>query len=126
MYVPNTYDVLKAEARRLRSLAERLDSFAEEIASASEGSSSSSSSPDSTETPALDGLGEFSGMTQQEAILKALRQYGPQTTRQLFNRLNSGGQSFRRLVYVTAVAGRLMRDKIERLSDGKLRLREPQ
>jgi len=111
----NTYQVLKSEAKRLRSLADRLDSFAAELSNvvASYGGQAGAGQT----TPALKGFGAYDGLSQKNAVLKAL-QDGPQTTRELFERLNAGGQSFKKPVYVTAMLGRL-KDKVERTEDGK-------
>lgn len=81
----------------------------------------SSSNGADADTKAKQSLGEYVGMSQAEAILKAL-QKGPQTTAELLIDLNAGGQSFRERNYVTAVIGRL-KDKVERVEGGKVKLK---
>ena len=65
----------------------------------------------------------FKGMTQHAAIFKALELYGPQTTKELFNRLNSGGMTFKKPVYISAIAGRF-KDVVERTQDNRLKLKK--
>ena len=67
-------------------------------------------------------MGEFAGLKQTDAILKALKQ-GPHTTRELFDRLNNGGQAFKKVAYVTSVLAR-MTDRTERLPDGRVAIKQ--
>ncbi len=61
-------------------------------------------------------------MKQGEAIIYVLKTFGPQTTTEIFNRLNAGGMSFKKVAYVTAILARF-RDKWDRLPDGKISLK---
>ena len=112
-----TIDVLRAEATRLRSLAGRLEALALEL---------DGPSPSGRKEAGADqkksATGPYSGITQNAAILRALEDGGPQTTAELFNRLNVGGQAFKKRTYVTALLFRL-KDKVERLPEGKVKLR---
>lgn len=65
---------------------------------------------------------EYANLTQSGAVLKAL-EHGPQTTREIFDRLTAAGLKLSNRVYVTALLGRI-RDKIERDEDGKVRLKK--
>jgi len=65
---------------------------------------------------------EFKGMTQHAAILKALELYGPQTTRELYVRLNSGGMSFKKPTYISSLLARL-KNVVERTSDNRIKLK---
>lgn len=110
---------MRAEASRLRSLAERLEAFAAELDGGSQvevgkGMAESADRVNSS-------TGEYSGMTQMAAILKAL-QSGPMTTGELFVRLNEGGQRFKKRTYVTALLGRL-KEQVERTEEGKVALK---
>lgn len=116
-------EVLRAEAKRLRSLADRMDAFAAELEGQPSGdadrqvrTATSSDSGPITQRNAKHG--EFSGLTQREAIIKALKVYGPQTSRELFERLNAGGMAFKKPTYITALLPRL-KDSVERTNDGK-------
>jgi len=115
--------VLRTEANRLRHLANRMDAFADEIEEEGQEKNNQRKFVVDHISDQVGSLspGYYSGLTQSDAILKAL-EVGPQTTRELFNRLNSGGQSFKKPVYVTAVLGRL-KDKTERTDDGKVKLK---
>jgi hypothetical protein len=110
-----------AEAKRLHSLAQRLESFAAELAGAGSVASKIARASD-INTPSLSGMGEYSGMTQTDAILKVLAT-GPKTTREMFTVLNAGGQSFKKVSYITAVLGRL-KDQVERQPDGRVALKK--
>ena len=121
-----TVSVLRAEAARLRALADQMETLirsieGEELAGAIGGGNGTLpvARPDQGAHPKK---GEFSGLKQTDAILRALKYYGPQTTRELFTRLNSGGMSFRQVSYVTAVLSRI-KDSVERQADGKLKLK---
>ena len=118
-----TVEVLKTEAWRLRSLAERIEAFAHELEAEPQETAESSNQTHMpwSERSRNSTKGEFSDMTQQQAIIAALKQ-GPLSTRDLFERLNAGGKHFRKPVYVTAVVGR-MKDKLERTENGKLALK---
>ncbi|MCX6925464.1 MAG: hypothetical protein NT154_19990 [Verrucomicrobia bacterium] len=61
-------------------------------------------------------------MTQSAAILKALKA-GPMTTKELFVRLNEGGQHFKKRTYVTALLPRL-KEQVERTEEDKVKLKE--
>ena len=129
-----TIEVLRGEAKRLRSLATRMDAFASEL----DGEPSPQVELPLTGgmsrvlVPALTGLAadvaaklrtsEFKGMTQHAAILKALELYGPQTTRELYIRLNSGGMSFKKPTYISALLARL-KNVVERTTDNRIRLK---
>lgn len=138
-----TIQVLRSEARRLRAVADRLDAFASELDGGPLRNSAGSNvlpqhglpphlfSDDALEAyerasnpggELLSFNSEFHGMTQHAAILKALELYGPQTVRQLFYRLNSGGMNFKKPVYVTAILGRL-KSVVERMPDGRIQLK---
>lgn len=125
----STSELLRAEAKRLRSLADRCDAFAKEIESdgsafavgANGNAAKASLAINNGQT--LPQMGEFSGLTQMNAVLKALER-GPQTTRQIFELLTRNGQSFKKVSYITALLPRL-KDKVERTSDGKkIKLKE--
>lgn len=119
----STIEVLRAESKRLRSLATKIDALIAEI----------DLPTSSVVTRDLPGLaesdlprsrnmsGEFANMKQQEAILKAL-EYGPQNTKELLARLNAGGQSFKNTTYVSAVVSR-MADRLTRHPGGKITLK---
>jgi len=120
-----TAEVLRQEVKRLRSLADRMEAFAIELEGAPRRERSVKSASFYGGGAALPmnghGHGEYTGMTQKAAILKAL-EHGPQTTREIFNRLNVGGLPMKSPLYVTALLGRL-KDKVERGPDKKLRLK---
>jgi hypothetical protein len=140
----STIEVLRNEAMRLRSLAERLDAFAAELDGQSpitpqltfygiEPRAAGVASVTGT-TPAISAPGmlafangvkrnEFKGMTQHAAILKALEMFGPQTTKELFTRLNAGGMEFRKPVYVTSLLSRL-KEVVERTPENKVKLKD--
>jgi hypothetical protein len=129
-----TIEVLRGESKRLRSLADRMDAFASEL----EGKP-----PPQVELPLAGGTPgaaahlfpgldaevalklkptEFKGMTQHASILKALELYGPQTTRELYIRLNSGGMSFKKPVYISSLLARL-KNVVERTDDNRVKLK---
>lgn len=113
-----TVDVLKAEARRLRALAQKVEDLALELSEGSLGTTHQ------VTNAVANGRGEFSGLTQLQSVVKALEVYGAQTTRQIFERLNAGGQQIKRPTYITAMLPRL-KDKIERTDGGKkIKLKE--
>jgi hypothetical protein len=121
-----TYEILKAESKRLRALAEKIDSFAAELQSETSISTQiqiPQRQPTPALPPSLPGIGEFADMKQAEAIIHALKTYGPQTTKQLFERLNAGGLSFKKVAYVTAILARF-KDKWDRAADGKISLKQ--
>lgn len=64
--------------------------------------------------------GEYAKLSQPQAILKAL-EYGPQTYKEIFQRLNSGGKAVRSPSYVSSVLARL-KDKVRRNGGGKYHL----
>ena len=66
--------------------------------------------------------GEFSSMTQQAAILKAL-EHGAQTTREIYDRLRAGGLTLKKPTYVTALLPRL-RERVERIEGNKIQLKQ--
>jgi hypothetical protein len=109
-----------AEAKRLHSLANRMELFAAEIAGTNTSPPIGRVAGGITTTLPLSGMGEYSGMTQTDAILKVLAS-GPKTTREMFATLNAGGQSFKKVSYITAVLGRL-KDRVTRLPDGRVQL----
>jgi hypothetical protein len=127
-----TIEVLRNEAKRLRSLAERMEAFAAEL----DGNGvppvmelpfgpSNSTRPKNLATSGTFDVSprEFKGLTQHAAILKALEMFGPQTTRELFNRLNAGGMAFKKPIYVSSILGRL-KDVVERTPDKRVKLKE--
>jgi len=102
----------------LRSVADRMEAFAVELDGASpRGSVTTRAGAQLAQV----GSGKYVGMTQSAAILEALVA-GPQTTAELFERLNAGGQCFKKRTYVTALLGRL-KDQVERAPDGKVQLK---
>jgi hypothetical protein len=113
-----TVQVLKSEAKRLRTLADRLEAFALEL----DGERGVELAEGTIAAPARPRNGEYSGLTQIVAVLKALRDHGPQDTAELFERLNAGGQHFKKRTYVTALLSRV-KDKVERIAGGKVRLK---
>ncbi len=118
-----TFDILKAESKRLRALADKLDMFAAEIQNETQSSIEDPMRPPAPPVyPSLPGVGEFTHMNQVEAIQHALNKYGPQTTAELFSRLNAGGMTFKKISYVTSVLARF-KDKWERLPDKKISLK---
>ena len=126
-------EVMRAEAKRFRSLADRLDALAAEIASQTQpvvasGQDNTCNRGGLSPTPRPQKVvaigGEYAGLTQNKAILKALQLYGPQTTAELYERLNAGGMTFKKAVYVTAIVARL-RDAVERIDGGKIKLKTP-
>lgn len=125
----SSIEVMREEAQRFRSLADRLDALAAELAAHTQPVAVTRKGPTFADggvaipiPPNTPAAGEFAGMKQGNAILKALERYGPQTTTELFNRLNAGGMAFKKVVYVTAILPRLA-DRVERLEDGKIRLK---
>lgn len=121
-YMTATAEVLRQEAKRLRSLADRMDAFAIELNGVAAPNTKRHTSALRVTMEANGGLlGEYAGMTQKAAIVKAL-QHGPQTTREIFTRLTAGGLPIKSPLYITALLGRL-KDKVERGSDKKLRLK---
>lgn len=115
----NTYDVLKVESKRLRGLADEIDALAAKL----QGEAVNQIKSDSPAAPEFPGIGQYSEMKQGEAILHALKNYGPQTTTELFNRLNAGGLSFKKVAYVTAILARY-KGQWERAEDGKISLKQ--
>jgi hypothetical protein len=119
-----TAEVLRAEAARYKSLAARMESLAGEL----EGMPSHSL-PEEKFPPVAVKLGEewrkmeFSALSQGDAILEALRRYGPHTPRQLFDRLGAGGKPFKGQSHVYGILHRI-KDKIEKTEDKKWRLKE--
>lgn len=115
-------DVLDAEGRRLQALSERCFSLARDIRStATIALNAKEHSNGAHSVPTL--LGEYGGMTQRQAILVALRKHGPQTTRELFDKLSAGGMQFKKPTYITALLPR-MRDLVSRDEKGRLQLIE--
>lgn len=127
----STIEVLRNEAKRLRSLAQRMDALASELGGTMLPIGGMIEQPTTQWGPidfrlpdaAMTTIPPFKGMTQHAAILKALELYGPQTTRELFERLNAGGMAFKKRVYITAILGRL-KDVVERTPDNKIKLKE--
>ena len=97
-----------------------MEGFAAEIAGAT--GNSKRELPEAPQTPSLVGMGEYSGMKQTDAILKALKS-GPQSTRELWTALANGGMKFKKVAYITSVISR-MKHQVERLPDGKLALKQ--
>ena len=118
-----TYEVLRSESKRLRSLADKFDALASELQNDVGLSGQVAPEPKKELTPSLPGVGEYSDMKQAEAIIHALKNHGPQTTTQLFDRLNAGGLSFKKVAYVTAILARF-KDDWERSLDGKISLKQ--
>jgi hypothetical protein len=119
-----TYEVLKAEAKKHRAIADKCDALAADLQSDSgavQPITADQISPKTT-TPDLPGVGEYTDMKQAEAIIYVLKKFGPQTTTEIFNRLNGGGMSFKKVAYVTAILARF-RDKWDRLPDNKISLK---
>lgn len=116
----NTIEVLKAESKKHRAIAEKIDAL---IAELQPDSSGTVSNAPIASTPSLPGVGEYANMRQAEAIIHALKKHGPQTTKEIFHRLNAGGMSFKKVAYVTAILARF-RDKWERLPDDKISLKQ--
>ncbi len=116
-------DVLEGEGKRLQALAERCFSLAKDIrGTASITLNTNERHANGTHSmPTL--LGEYGGMTQRQAILSALRQHVPQTTRELFNRLSAGGMQLKKPTYITALLPR-MRDLVTRDEKGRVCLIE--
>ena len=129
----STIEAMRADAKRYRSLADRLDALASEMAHQAQPVASVAAAalpngglfavPPRPQSPPMTN-GEYSGLSQKDAILKALEAYGPQTTRELFERCNAGGMAFKKAQYVTALLPRLG-DSVERIDGGKLRLKIP-
>ena len=69
------------------------------------------------------GTDEFIGMTQHEAILEALRRYGPQTPQELFARLCAGGCPFKEQSNIYGIIARI-RDRLEKTEDRKWKIKE--
>jgi hypothetical protein len=105
-----TVQVLRAESKRLRSLAEKIDSLIAEI------DDTPSRGPTADNLPGLrvantpNPNGEFAGLSQPQAVLKVL-EYGPQTYREIFQRLNAGGKLIRDPSHVSSLLARL-KDKV--------------
>lgn len=116
-----TYEVLKSESKKHRAIADKIDALLAELQSDSGLTHSTSATP-ATTTPSLPGVGEYANMKQAEAIQYVLKQFGPQTTTEIFNRLNAGGMTFKKVAYVTAILARF-REKWERRVDGKISLK---
>jgi len=120
----NTIDVLKDESKKHRALADKIDALIADLQSdsgATQSTAHKAISPKTT-TPSLPGVGEYADMKQAEAIIYVLKKFGPQTTTEIFNRLNAGGLSFKKVAYVTAILARF-KDKWERLPDNKISLK---
>jgi hypothetical protein len=135
-FMNSTIEILRNEAKKLRSVADRIDAFASELdedvlaarrhtepalkyyAVMQPNGATPALSPD------LEAIHprEFKGMTQHAAILKALEMFGPQTTKQLFNLLNAGGMAFKKPVYISAILGRL-KSVVERTPDNRIKLK---
>lgn len=116
----NTIEVLKAESKKHRLLADKIDALIADL----QNESSASRQPDHQKPPepSLPGVGEYSNMKQADAIKLVLSKFGPQTTTEIFNRLNAGGMSFKKVAYVTAILARF-REEWNRLPDGKISLK---
>lgn len=114
-----TIEVLKAESKKHRNLADKIDSLIAELQSESGVSRQSAAT---LAEPSLPGVGEYHGMKQGEAIVHVLKKFGPQTTTEIFHRLNGGGMSFKKVAYVTAILARF-KDKWDRLPDNKISLK---
>jgi hypothetical protein len=116
----STIEILTAEVNRLRGLADRMEAFVTELG----GHASRPCRPAICENPVIlkptiDR--EYADLTQADAIVKALADHGPQTSRELFHRLNTAGFNFKRVAYVTSILPRLS-GKVSRRVDGKLDL----
>ena len=118
-----TVEVLRAESKRLRSLALKIDALIAELDAPErvEGTPDFPSLAGTVISSSGNPNAEFANLTQRAAIMKAL-EYGPQTTRELFTRLNAGGQAFRNPTYVSSVLAR-MGAHIRRTTSGKHALR---
>ena len=115
----STFEVLKAESRKHRAMADKIDALIAEMQSMG---GNAVSNP-STVTPSLPGVGIYADMKQGEAIISVLKQFGPQTTTEIFNRLNAGGMRFKKVAYVTAILARF-KEKWERNpADSKISLK---
>src|SRR5208282_5231684 len=97
-----TSKVMRTEVSRLRSLADRLEAFAAEL----DGEPANKLEQKTAPKTAANGS-DYSKLTQTSAIIKALRDHGPQTTQELFVRLNEGGKPIAKRTYVTALMPRL-------------------
>jgi hypothetical protein len=114
----NTFEVLKAESKKHRAIADKIDELLAEL----QGDSTQSTAIPTITTPSLPGVGEYANMRQAEAIIHVLKKFGPQTTTDIFHRLNNGGMTFKKVAYVTAILARF-KDKWERLPDNKISLK---
>lgn len=120
-----TFEVLKTESKKHRAIADKIDALLAELQSDSGAAQSLTQLPISpkTTTPSLPGVGEYANMKQAEAIIYVLKNFGPQTTTEIFNRLNAGGMSFKKVAYVTAILARF-KDKWVRSADNKISLKQ--
>jgi hypothetical protein len=119
-----TVNVLKAESQRLRALVAKIDALILEI----EGPEKAPQQQDPSDlfvrrSPLLRPAGgEYSKLTQTEAVLKAIG-HGPVRLKELYLRLHSGGSNIKNARYVSSVIARL-RDKVQRGDDGVYSLKQ--
>jgi len=113
-----TFEVLKAESKKHRAIADKIDALLAEL----QGDSTPAATSPTITTPSLPGVGEYANMKQAEAIIHVLKKFGPQTTTDIFHRLNNGGMTFKKVAYVTAILARF-KEKWDRLPDNKISLK---
>lgn len=126
--MPTLIDNLRAEAIKYRHLADRLDETANALARVTSDPTSSihqldtkfattglypfdatttEMSPATMITQPASRSKGYEGLTQRTAILKVLKDHGEQTTRQIWERLNTYGFNFKQVSYITALMPRL-------------------
>jgi hypothetical protein len=117
---------LRSESKRLRARLLKIDALISDVESERAGETEKVAEQPARGTPFVLSVprggaeGEYSDMTQPAAIMKALA-HGPQTSRELLDRLGAGGCHFKNLTYLLAVVSR-MKDRLHRREDGKLEL----
>jgi hypothetical protein len=119
-----TVAILRAEASRLRDMADRCDALADDFSKdqvSSNGKQSTTNGRSVTPSSSHSKTGEYSGLTQREAIIKALS-HGPQTTREIYNRIIAGGLEIKKPTYITALLPRI-KNQVERDDQGRVRLK---
>lgn len=113
---------LREDAKNLRLTAERLEALASErITSATlEMNQNSMGVTDAAKTFEK----PYTGMTQHNAVLKALQLHGPQTIAELQTRLSNGGMEIKKMAHFAPIISRLKkRGIIEKDSGGRIVLK---
>lgn len=119
-----TIQSLREESKRYRALASKIDSLLSELDATESNPPATPVLPSLASSPALSTqkpIEMYANLTQWDALLLAIEMYGPQTTRELWARLNKAGIPLKTTTVVSSIISRMQKrtDKLTQSEDGK-------